>query len=163
MDRPLPLHATAGHNAPMNLNRKILNLRLDRRIRQQKLARAIGITPSALSKLESATNEPVGKNLLHLARHLSVPAEYPIDAGQPYPYQPPGFTAPPDGDKLVTAEVTREEKHLLEHLRKRDMARKVVHALPGLSIEALSIVHRLVMSGRGKEIGRQVVKLVKDG
>lgn len=141
----------------MDVGRKIMNIRLDRRIRQIHLANAAGLSAGALSKIEVGVNHPRAKSLMPLARGLGVPTDYLVDPDQPYPYEPHGFEPPADGDDLVAAEVTRDEKHLLEHLRrKRGIARKVAHALPEMSIELLALVHRIVMHKRGVEISRRL-------
>ena len=71
----------------MQTGRKILNLRCDRKISQQDLARACEITPSALSKIEAGINSPRAPIIWRIAKQLGVTVEYLMDESMPYPYQ----------------------------------------------------------------------------
>ena len=126
--------------------RKILNLRRDRGIAQQDLARASGITPGALSKIEAGINEPYGRNLFCIARRLGVPTDYLLDEESAYPYQPPERVQPEGKATTKTRmEVTQEEKMFLKALRdSQKMAQKVAYELPYLSVETLALAHFLV-------------------
>ena len=56
----------------MLTGRKILNLRCDRKISQQDLARACLITPSALSKIEAGINPPRAPISWRISKQLAV-------------------------------------------------------------------------------------------
>lgn len=116
----------------MKLGRKILNLRLDRRLEQQELARECGITPGGISRIESGENSPSADTLWRIASALLVPMEYLLDERFPYPYQPP---LPPreavlaQGQKpaaRIRAELTREENAFLDTLRKLPKFRREI-------------------------------------
>ena len=70
----------------MQTGRKILNLRCDRKVSQQDLARSCEITPSALSKIEAGINSPRANILWRIAKKLGVTVEYLLDEAMPYPY-----------------------------------------------------------------------------
>ncbi len=133
----------------MDTGRKIMNLRWDRKISQQELARACGITPSALSKIEAGHNSPRAHVLYRIARNLGVTVEYLLERAWPYPY--PGynyraglFEKKEDPQAPVRIEVTREEKAFLEALRNTSqVAREIAMALPEASVETLRLVHFL--------------------
>lgn len=138
----------------METGRKILNLRCDRKISQQELARACGITPSALSKIEAGINSPRAHVLYRIARNLGVTVEYLLDDQLPYPY--PGYTyrqsffeRNEDPTAMVRMDVTREEKAFLEALRRSSqVAREIVMAIPETSVETLRLVHFLINHSR---------------
>ncbi|MCH2365297.1 MAG: helix-turn-helix domain-containing protein, partial [Planctomycetes bacterium] len=71
----------------MQTGRKIMNLRRDRSISQQDLARFCDITPSALSKIESGQNSPRGGVIFLIAKNLGVTIEYLLDEEIAYPYK----------------------------------------------------------------------------
>ena len=56
-----------------------MNLRRDRGIWQQDMARICGITPSALSKIEAGINSPGSVIIWRVARVLGVTCEYLLD------------------------------------------------------------------------------------
>jgi DNA-binding XRE family transcriptional regulator len=134
----------------MQTGRKILNLRCDRKISQQELARTCGITPSALSKIEAGINSPRANVLWRIARNLGVTVEYLLDEGMPYPYQGyayrQGFlTSNVDPNAMVRMDVTREEKAFIDALRQSNqVARDIAFAVPEASVEALRLVHFLL-------------------
>ena len=55
----------------MHPGRKIMNLRCDRKISQQDLARACSITPSALSKIEAGINSPRANIIWRIAKNTT--------------------------------------------------------------------------------------------
>ena len=124
-----------------------MNLRLDRGIRQMDLARACGLTPSALSRIESGKHQPSGQAALAIARQLGVTAEYLLDDSQPYPRPPP--EKPQEiGNGMVRVRLTPEEKAHLKALRagrKTDweVAREIVYA----PMEVHVLIHFLVLGG----------------
>ncbi len=134
----------------MQTGRKILNLRCDRKVSQQDLARACGITPSALSKIEAGINSPRANIIWKIARNLGVTVEYLLDEEMPYPYpsyryrqeflsrdQNPGTN--------VRMNVTREEKAFLSALREsQEVAREIAYAIPEVSVERIRLVHFLL-------------------
>jgi len=134
----------------MQTGRKILNLRCDRKISQQELARASNITPSALSKIEAGINSPRANVLWRIAKNLGVTVEYLLDEQMPYPY--PGYSyrqellsGNEDPSAPVRMEVTKEEKLFVEALRKTSqVARQVSMAIPETSIETLRLLHFLL-------------------
>lgn len=138
-----------GHGA-MQTGRKILNLRRDRHISQQDLARACEITPSALSKIEAGINSPRAQIIWRLAQQLGVTVEYLLDEELPYPYTPYAyrqalFSGKLDPDSKVRMEVTREEKAFLEALREsHDVATEIAFAIPEMPVENMRMIHFLV-------------------
>lgn len=138
----------------MQPGRKILNLRRDRRISQQDLARACDITPSALSKIEAGINSPRALVIWRLAAKLGVTVEYLLDESIPYPFPPYSyrqelFDSDVDPDSTVRMEVTREERAFLRALRESNVvAREVALSVPELSVEVLRMVHFLVNHAR---------------
>ena len=67
----------------MDLARKIVNLRKDRGLWQQDLAKLCGVTGGWLSKIEAGGITPSDltvATLVKLARALSVPIDYLLDA-----------------------------------------------------------------------------------
>jgi transcriptional regulator with XRE-family HTH domain len=140
----------------MQTGRKILNLRCDRKITQQELARACGITPSALSKIEAGINSPRANVLWRIAKNLGVTVEYLLDEEMPYPY--PGYSyrqdflaRNEDPTSTVRIEVTKEEGAFLEALRKTSqVARDIAFGIPEGSVETLRLVHFLLNHTRIK-------------
>jgi transcriptional regulator with XRE-family HTH domain len=138
----------------MQTGRKILNLRRDRKISQQDLAKACDITPSALSKIESGINSPRARIIWRLARKLGVTVEYLLDEDLPYPYAPYSYleelqASAANSKAAVKMEVSREERAFLEALRKSSqVAREVVLAIPSVSVETLRMIHFLVHHAR---------------
>jgi transcriptional regulator with XRE-family HTH domain len=134
----------------MQTGRKILNLRCDRKISQQDLARACDITPSALSKIEAGINSPRASVIWRIARNLGVTVEYLLDENIPYPYAGYAYrqdclTNDIDPNTSVRLEVTREEKGFIEALRKTSsVARDVAFSIPEISVETLRLVHFLL-------------------
>ena len=134
----------------MQTGRKILNLRCDRRVSQQELARVSGITPSALSKIEAGINSPRANVLWRIARNLGVTVEYLLDEQMPYPYAAYNYrydflTSNEDPGAVVRMEVTKEERAFLEALRKTSsVARDLAMAVPAASMETLRLMHFLV-------------------
>jgi transcriptional regulator with XRE-family HTH domain len=134
----------------MQTGRKILNLRCDRRISQQELAKACDITPSALSKIEAGINSPRAHIIWKLAKQLGVTVEYLMDEEMPYPY--PGYSyrhefyaKNQDPKSTVKMEVAREEKAFLEALRQSNhVAREIAVAVPESSVENLRLIHFLI-------------------
>ena len=131
----------------MQTGRKILNLRCDRRISQQDLARWCGVTPSALSKIEAGINAPRANIIWRIARKLGVTVEYLLDETMPYPYSGYSYrqdllTDEVDPESLVRMEVSLEEKAFLEALRRTNqVAREAAMAIPETSVEALRMIH----------------------
>lgn len=131
----------------MHAGRKILNLRCDRKISQQELARACEITPSALSKIEAGINSPRASILWRIARNLGVTVEYLIDETIPYPYTPHTYRQELlDGDadpsSKVEIEVTLEERSYLEALRAcHPVTREIAYLLPEASEEMIRLIH----------------------
>ena len=78
----------------MQLNRKILNLRLDRKLTSSAIAHACKVSNGTISKVETGRSLPDSKTLFLIARFLGVTVEYLLDENQPYPYQPLSTTAP---------------------------------------------------------------------
>lgn len=138
----------------MQTGRKILNLRCDRKISQQDLARACEITPSALSKIEAGINSPRAPIIWRIAKQLGVTVEYLMDESMPYPYQ--GYlyrqnlySKNVDPKSPVRMEASREEKAFLQALRKSNhVAREVAMAVPETSVETLRIIHFLIQSAK---------------
>jgi transcriptional regulator with XRE-family HTH domain len=134
----------------MQTGRKILNLRCDRRISQQDLAKACEITPSALSKIEAGINSPRASVIWRIARNLGVTVEYLLDEGMPYPYdgykyRQELFVKEEDPSSMVRMEVTREEKSYLEALRRTNqIARDIALAMPEVPVETLRLLHFLL-------------------
>ena len=134
----------------MHTGRKILNLRCDRRISQQDLAKACSITPSALSKIEAGINSPRANIIWKIARHLGVTVEFLLDENIPYPYSGYAYRqdlleSNVDPSSTVRTELTREERAFLEALREsHEVAREVAYAIPELPVETLRLVHFLV-------------------
>src|SRR5688572_12175099 len=118
----------------MQTGRKILNLRCDRKISQQDLAKACDITPSALSKIEAGINSPRASVIWRIARKLGVTVEYLLDEEMPYPYsgysyRQEFFANDMDPNTTVRMDVTREEKAFLDALRKANqVARDIAYA-----------------------------------
>ena len=134
----------------MQTGRKILNLRCDRKISQQDLARACDITPSALSKIEAGINSPRASVIWRIARNLGVTVEYLLDEAMPYPYdgykyRQDLFLKDEDPQAMVRMEVTREERNFLEALRKTNqIARDIAFAMPEAAVETLRLLHFLL-------------------
>ena len=134
----------------MQTGRKILNLRCDRKISQQDLARACDITPSALSKIEAGINSPRASVIWRIARNLGVTVEYLLDENIPYPYSGYAYrheclTNDIDPNTMVRMDVSREEKGFLDALRKTSsVARDVAFSIPEITMESLRLVHFLL-------------------
>ena len=134
----------------MQTGRKILNLRCDRKISQQDLAKACNITPSALSKIEAGINSPRAYIVWRIAKKLGVTVEYLLDENMPYPYSGYSYrqeilSKNQDPHSSVKLEVTREEKAFLEALRKANhVAREAAFAIPETSVENLRLLHFLL-------------------
>lgn len=134
----------------MQTGRKILNLRCDRKVSQQDLARACEITPSALSKIEAGINSPRANIIWRIARNLGVTVEYLLDEGMPYPY--PGHSyrhellhRNVDPGSTVRAELTREEKAFVDALRSsHEIAREIAFSIPEAPVETVRLVHFLL-------------------
>ncbi len=122
-----------------------MNERRDRGIRQQELAKACGVTPAAICRIESGEHGVKGQTALAIARHLGVTLEYLLDESGPYPYEPP---KKPDTTQrgMVTVRLTLEEKALIEALRAgKKTAWELAKELPYASLESLILIHRVVM------------------
>lgn len=138
----------------MDTGRKILNLRCDRKISQQNLARACGITPSALSKIEAGINSPRASIIWRIAQNLGVTVEYLLDERIPYPFQPIGyrrelFEQDIDPSDRVVLEVTREEGLFMEALRRiHPAAREICYSIPEAPVEILRLIHFLIHHSR---------------
>jgi transcriptional regulator with XRE-family HTH domain len=134
----------------MQTGRKILNLRCDRKISQQDLARACDITPSALSKIEAGINSPRASVIWRIARNLGVTVEYLLDESIPYPYAGYSYrqeclTNDVDPNATVRMDVSREEKGFLDALRKTSsVSRDVAFSIPEITMENLRLVHFLL-------------------
>ncbi len=131
----------------MQTGRKILNLRCDRKVSQQDLARACDITPSALSKIEAGINSPRANIIWKIARNLGVTVEYLLDEEMPYPYSSHSYRRESlrrdqDPDANVRMDVSREEKGFLRALRESpEVAREIAYALPEVSLERIRLIH----------------------
>ncbi len=157
----------------MQTGRKILNLRRDRKISQQDLAKACGITPSALSKIEAGINSPRAQIIWRIARQLGVTVEYLLDESLPYPYTPYSYrhqfyAKNVNPKSTVKTEITREEKAYLDALRKTNhVAREVAMSIPELTVENLRFIHFLVhhskISNPGPTFVNQFEKMVRTG
>ncbi len=138
----------------MQTGRKILNLRCDRKISQQDLAKACSITPSALSKIEAGINSPRAYIVWRIAKKLGVTVEYLLDENMPYPYTGYSYRQEllaknQDPLSVVKTEVSREEKAFLEALRKSNqVAREAAFAIPETSVENLRLLHFLLHHSR---------------
>ena len=134
----------------MKAGRKILNLRCDRKISQQDLAKACGITPSALSKIEAGINSPRANIIWGIAKNLGVTVEYLLDEQIPYPYSAYGyrqelFSQQVDPKEMVKKEVTREEDMFLDALRAmHPTSREICFSMPEASVETIRLIHFLV-------------------
>ena len=131
----------------MQTGRKIMNLRRDRSISQQDLARYCNITPSALSKIESGQNSPRGGVIFRIARNLGVTVEYLLDEEIPYPYKGLSYRqeagSGPEPARVRT-EISREEKAFLEALEESpDIVRELAYSLPEASPELIRLLHFL--------------------
>ena len=134
----------------MQTGRKIMNLRRDRSISQQDLARFCDITPSALSKIESGQNSPRGGVIFRIAKNLGVTIEYLLDEEIPYPYKGLSYReknqADPDSvAPLSRMEVSKEERAFLDALRESpEMVRELAHSLPEAKPEVIRLLHFLL-------------------
>jgi len=134
----------------MQTGRKILNLRCDRKISQQDLAKACNITPSALSKIEAGINSPRAYIVWRIAKKLGVTVEYLLDENMPYPYTGYSYrqdllSKNQDPQSSIKTETTREEKAFLEALRRSNqVARETAYAIPETSVENLRLLHFLL-------------------
>lgn len=134
----------------MQTGRKIMNLRRDRSISQQDLARFCDITPSALSKIESGQNSPRGGVIFRIAKNLGVTIEYLLDEEIPYPYKGLSYReknqADPDSvAPLSRMEVSKEERAFLDALRESPgMVRELAHSLPEARPEVIRLLHFLL-------------------
>ena len=134
----------------MQTGRKILNLRCDRKVSQQDLARACDITPSALSKIEAGINSPRANIIWKIARNLGVTVEYLLDEAMPYPYSSHSYrreslSRDQDPDANVRMDVSREEKAFLRALREcPEVAREIAYAVPEAPLERIRLIHFLL-------------------
>ena len=148
----------------MHTGRKILNLRCDRRLSQQDLAKACDITPSALSKIEAGINSPRANIIWKIARNLGVTVEYLLDENMPYPYPSHDYRSEflsksQNPEDSVRMEVTREEKAFLLALRdSHTVAREIAYAIPAANVETIRLVHFLVNHSRVKNPTQQFLK-----
>lgn len=157
----------------MHAGRKILNLRCDRKISQQDLARACDITPSALSKIEAGINSPRANIIWRIARNLGVTVEYLLDENIPYPY--PAYTfrqrllaGEQDPKATRSREVTKEEELFLDAFRQLDPTmRETCFSLTESPVELLRLVHFLVhhwkVTNPGPDFRRQFEELITTG
>ena len=130
----------------MDLGRKVLNLRKDRQIEQQVLARLSGITPSALSKIEHGINHPGAMVLYRIARQLGVTMDYLLDPKEPYPARANEKTPIERPKEKVKKVITREEWALIEELQKmRAESRRLALEVPYLSAEMTFVVRELLL------------------
>ena len=140
----------------MQTGRKILNLRCDRKISQQDLARACQITPSALSKIEAGINSPRANIIWRIAKNLGVTVEYLLDETMPYPYSGHAYRldlkeAEQDPDATIRVEITREQKAFLEALEgTNEIAREIALTLPEAPVETVRLLHFLLNHSRVK-------------
>ena len=134
----------------MQTGRKIMNLRRDRSISQQDLARFCDITPSALSKIESGQNSPRGGVIFRIAKNLGVTIEYLLDEEIPYPYKGLSYREKSQADPdsiapLSRMEVSKEERAFLDALRESpEMVRELAHSLPEAKPEVIRLLHFLL-------------------
>ena len=132
----------------MDTGRKIMNLRLDRNLTQRDLASACGISPGALSKIETGANNPSAAVLRRLAGALGTAADYLLDDTAPYPpprSAHPSTTAGGDPNAVVSARITREERWLLEALRELGAYwREAALAIPSARVETIRLVRFLL-------------------
>ena len=148
----------------MQTGRKILNLRCDRKISQQDLARACDITPSALSKIEAGINSPRAGIIWKIARNLGVTVEYLLDEQMPYPYSSHSYRQEflrrdEDPGKNVRMDVSREEKAFLHALRESPgVAREIAYAIPEVSLERMRLIHFLLSHSTVENPTRKFLK-----
>ncbi len=148
----------------MQTGRKILNLRCDRRVSQQDLARACDITPSALSKIEAGLNSPRAGIIWKIARNLGVTVEYLLDEQMPYPYSSHSYRQEflqreQDPGQNVRMDVSREEKAFLHALRgSPEVAREIAYAIPEVSLERMRLIHVLLSHSTVENPTRQFLK-----
>jgi transcriptional regulator with XRE-family HTH domain len=133
----------------MNTGRKIMNLRLDLEINQRDLAHACGVTPGALSKIETGANRPSSLVLKRIAAELDTTADYLLDDAAPYPPPRPaqerGRTTARERAERVSARVAREELWLLEDLNRLGAWwREAALAIPGARPETIRLVRYLL-------------------
>lgn len=138
----------------MHPGRKILNLRCDREVSQQELARACDISPSTLSKIEAGINSPRAAVIWRIAQNLGVTIEYLLDEDIPYPcpahdYRRELVAAKYDPEEPVDKEVSREEAAFIDALRgAHPIAREIALSLPGAPMETIRLVHFLMHHAR---------------
>ncbi len=149
----------------MQPGRKILNLRCDRKISQQDLAKACDITPSALSKIEAGINSPRANIIWKIARNLGVTVEYLLDEEMPYPYPSQNYQ---EGELSVDDENARprvrmdvrpQEKAFLESLRgSHSICREIAYTLPHANVETIRLIHFLLNHSRIKNPSHKFLK-----
>ena len=148
----------------MQTGRKILNLRCDRKISQQDLARACDITPSALSKIEAGINSPRANIIWRIARNLGVTVEYLLDEEMPYPYTGHAYRhalaeSAQDPDATVRADITREQKAFLEALSgTNEIAREIALSIPDAPVETVRLIHFLLNHSKIKNPTQSFLK-----
>jgi len=140
---------------------KITNLRLDRGIWQSDLAKACGITGSALSRIENGVVDTQAATLSAIARALCVPIDYLLDETQPYPYVPPGTNSTGVGKKpkdKVRMNVTQGEKWLIEKMRKmKKSERELLRAVPGLGLQELVIAYSIITGRPSSGVAARII------
>ena len=147
----------------MTPGRKIHKLRLDRELSQKQLAKTCGVTPGALSRIESGVHAPRASLLERLARVLSVSVDYLLDSQAAYPPLQAGFRrqaldSGEDPDELIDAQITREERRFLEALRQSDpLSRELARSIPQSDLETLRILSFVLRSQALQERIRQLL------
>jgi transcriptional regulator with XRE-family HTH domain len=134
----------------MDPGRKVMNLRLDRGLTAQELGRAVGVSPSAISKLERGLGIPTAGILVRIARVLCVSCEYLLDDSLPYSYKPP--ECPRGGKGRTRMEVSREEKAFLTALRRaRPAVREIAREFLSAPLWVHCLAHQAVFRAGGGE------------
>ncbi len=152
----------------METGRKIMNLRLDLCITQRELASSCGITPGALSKIETGANNPSAVVLKRLAHTLGTATDYLLDERAPYPPPRPARAREAErkdpGDK-VTVRITREETWLLDDLKRLGAYwREAAFAIPDARVDTIRLVRFLLQRDQlagareAEEAARQIGK-----
>jgi len=145
----------------MHTGRKILNLRCDRKISQQDLARLCDITPSALSKIEAGINSPRANIVWRIAQNLGVTVEYLLDERIPYPYEPHRYRqslldAGDDPSGKIRTEITREERAYLDALRDaHPIAREIAYSVPEANVETIRMMHFLLHHSQAQRFDQE--------
>lgn len=104
-----------------NLSNKIKELRLDKGISQQDLAKNIGVAKSVAYYWENGVNEPKASYIKLLANFFDVSTDYLL--GNEEPWQEPQNTSQ-KGNITTSPQLTPEEQTLLDAFREFTPGRK---------------------------------------